>query len=465
MTNEPAELPKGTLTVGGVHNEIAAALRDRFNGEIWVVGEVSGKKQSANGHVYLDLVERRAPGGPVVATLKVSALRNDLGPIRAALQRVKGVQINDGVEVRIRGRLTTYAPQGSMQLQMTGIDPEWTLGRLAANKDELLRALAREGVLQRNKQRDVSPLPLRVALVTSHGSAAYHDFTKELELSGYSWQVLVHDTRVQGENAPELIAATLRAVGRRKGSSWEPDVVALIRGGGSRTDLQAFDAEAVARAIADLPYPVLTGIGHEIDRSVADEAAHTMFKTPTACAQALVTRVGETHRRSEQLHERIASTAQRQLGTAEAALQGASRAVGRISEARLQRAEERLQAGLMRISRAAEHRLAREEDRVEGAERRTQLSAPRQLVRAEERLEAAAALVAASDPDKLLRRGFSVTRTSEGALVRSAGDVEDESVLVTQLHEGSIVSKVHKDKGVPPVRKKPAGRAKEEKDE
>ena len=133
-------------------------------------------------------------------------------------------------------------------------------------------------------------MPLRIGLVTSAASVAYHDFLDELDASGFAFRVGVCDVRVQGANAPHRVVWALRRLARISSAL---DAVVLVRGGGSRADLAPFDSDDVARAIAAMPLPVLTGIGHEIDRSVADEVAHTASKTPTASAQVLVERVME----------------------------------------------------------------------------------------------------------------------------------------------------------------------------
>src|SRR5262249_31546231 len=153
-----------------------------------------------------------------------------------------------------------YAPTGKLTLKMRGLDPMYTLGQLAADRDRLLRRLVGEGLLDAQRRLPLPACPYRVGLVTSVGSAAWHDVTDELRRSGLRWQLVVCDTSVQGANAEYGIAGALRRLGRA-----EVDVIALVRGGGSRTDLATFDTEVVARAIAGLPVPVLTGLGHEID--------------------------------------------------------------------------------------------------------------------------------------------------------------------------------------------------------
>ena len=164
--------------------------------------------------------------------------------------------------------------------------------------------LAADGLLDRNARLTLAPVPLRVGLITSHGSAAYHDFVQELETSGYAWQVGVVDVRVQGAAASRRIVWALHELARL-----QVDVVVLVRGGGSRADLCPFDTEQVAREIAAMSVPVLTGVGHEVDRSVADEVAHTACKTPTACAQILVDQVRLFVRNLDHAAQRVGSRA------------------------------------------------------------------------------------------------------------------------------------------------------------
>src|SRR5262249_40009071 len=154
------------------------------------------------------------------------------------------------------------------------------------NREKVLRALAADHLLDVNGRVPMPLVPLRVGLITSRESAAYHDFVHELEVSGFGFVVSVVDVRVQGAAASRRIVWALNEL-----SNLDVDVVVLARGGGSRADLAPFDTEIVARAVAGMRVPVFTGVGHEVDRSVVDEVAHSACKTPTACAQTLVAHV------------------------------------------------------------------------------------------------------------------------------------------------------------------------------
>jgi len=425
---------------------------------VWVRGEVSQLRTSSNGHTYFSLVEKDVRRDAVKAVLSVALFRNDRAAVNRACKEA-GVRLGDGVEVRIRGRVDFYPPQGRLQLIMNGIDPVFTVGQMAADRARVLRALADEGLLRRNGEHVMTAVPLRVGLVTSGGSAAYHDFVHELEVSGYAFRVAHCHARVQGAAADRRIAYALRRL-----AGLDLDVVVLVRGGGARSDLSAFDTETVARTIAGMPVPVITGIGHEIDRTVADEVAHTYAKTPTAAAALLVGLVAGFDEDLRRIAHRVSARARagcgvaaQQIGTADARLRrvapAAVRRADRTLDARRGRIVDLARGGTRDASRAlaarergivvagrraahvASERLGVRSARVAPAARRTLRDADRDLVGVEAR-------VRALDPRRVLERGYSITKTADGRVVRTAADVDVGGMLVTEVAGGTIASTV-----------------------
>jgi exodeoxyribonuclease VII large subunit len=284
MAQEALFADEPTLRVGELAARLTRAVAAAFPGEVWVRGEVDGlKRPSTSGHVYFNLCERNSRRGPT-STVSVALYRTDRLRVERDLRQWPSFRLDDGLEVRVRGRVQ-YG-YGRIQLVITAIDPVHTLGRLAADRERVLRALASEGLLEANRGLRLGPVPLHVAVVTRAGSAACEDVLSELRASAVGFRLSLVDAQVQGTAAvPSMLRALTVAVRLR------PDVVLLVRGGGARTDLVTFDAEVVARTVCGLPVPVVTGIGHEVDWSVADEVAHVAFKTPTACAAGLVAEV------------------------------------------------------------------------------------------------------------------------------------------------------------------------------
>jgi len=453
--------PDPTYTVGELSDAIGRAVRVAFRDEVWVRGEIHDLSRPPSGHVYLTLVEEREDGSR--ASLPVMLSASNKVAVNRALTRAGGaVRIVDGTEVRIRGRLDWYGPRGQLQLRMTAIDPAYTLGQLEVARAELLARLRAEGLLDRQAALALPPVPLRVGLVTSRGSAAEADFLDELARSGFAFHVIAVDVRVQGTGAPRAIARGIASAAARA-----CDVLAVVRGGGARTDLAAFDQEVVARTIAACPTPVLTGVGHEIDRSVADEVAHQSAKTPTACAQLLVGLVADHLNRVEEAWSVIARLAQRDLATHETALRHHAARAERSTRACLATAEQTLQRHLVQLRRgalgataSAEQRLGRDLGRLTGAgrlqvrdaeatvaaaQRRLVARAPRALSDAERALATLESRVRSLDPARALARGWSITTTEDGRLVRDPADVTPGTRLVTRLAGGDLRSTVDPD--------------------
>ena len=347
------------------------------------------------------------------------------------------LQLADGLKVRIFGHLDFFAPSGQLGLKMSGIDPRFTLGELALQRDDVIRRLGAAGLLERNRRRLLAAAPLRVGVVTSMASAAYADFLHEIERSGLAFQLRVIDVRVQGEWAVTEVTQAVRTLGRHV----DLDAVVVIRGGGSRSELATFDDEAIATAIATAAVPVFTGLGHEIDRSVADEVAHTALKTPTACAAALVERVHAFRQRTEEVWTAIGHLAE--LGVQAAATDTATLAerirvqvVGAVdrSEERLAQRAGRVRLGASRVVERADARLAVAANAV----RRV----PLRLEPEVRHLDAVAERVRLLDPASTMARGWSITRTADGRTVRTAAELHPGDQIVTTFASGTARSRV-----------------------
>ena len=412
---EPSDgLP--TLSVEELSHLLKDGLATLFPEDLWVEGQVSNFHDARSGHAYFDLVEPSAvPGRAVAAKLSVALFKGARIGVDHTLAAAGELALANDLQLRIRARLDFYPPSGRLQLIMNGVDPAFTLGRLAAERERLLHALADEGLLRANRANPIPVPPLRVGLVTSIGSAAHADFSEEISRSGFPFTVLERDARVQGDGSAVDLAEALHMV-----ATHQPDVIALVRGGGSATDLAAFDAEVLARTIATLDVAVVTGIGHEVDRAVADEVAHTAFKTPTACAVAIVGQVAAFADAVADLQESIAQRA------------GASTA----------RSTDLLDDLAQRTARSATAVLDRRADRLDDLVGRLRRSPMATLDRQAERLAGVTDNLRALDPARILARGWSITRLADGTLVRSVTDTAVGDTLVTHVTGGTVTSTV-----------------------
>jgi exodeoxyribonuclease VII large subunit len=429
----PGDLqPEGTFTVSQLADVINARLRAGFDDGVWVRGEIQGWN-SRGPHAYFTLADDQAESKAVVQVAFFAPQRERL---RRLLERHQLV-LGDGMKVRIHGYLDFYAPTGRLTLKMGGIDPRFTLGDLAQQRDQVLRRLLAGGHLDRNKRNRLSPVPLRIGVVTSVGSAAWHDFENELRSSGVGFHLTVCDVRVQGDRAVAMVARGIELVALRA-----VDTVVVIRGGGARNELAVFDAEPIAMAIAAAAVPVLTGLGHEVDRSIADEVAHSSFKTPTACAQFLVQSARDYLARAERTYGLAVERARERLDGAEQRLGDRAHRIARRTHAAVGRAEEGLTSRAAALRRGSLRHLAAADRRVAVASSRLAVR-PQQLLAAEQRhVDALAARARSLDPVVMLGRGWTITRGGGGEILRSSSAVTAGEAIETQFADGRLRSTV-----------------------
>ena len=248
-------------------------------------GEISSGR--ARGSFYCELVETDA-AGKTIAKVSTVIFQSSLDRIRAKFQAADmELQLTDGTEIGLLCRLN-YSPLYGISLVGLDADPVFSLGLLELRKKQILARLTKEGLLEPNKRHKVPALPCRIGLITARSSAAYADFVRTLQASGFGFEILLADAFMQGPGTEGSVLAAFDAL-----EKLNPDVVCLVRGGGSRVDLSHLDNEAVARRIASLRVAVWTGIGHETDTSVLDHVAHRSFKTPTAVGEEIVQRFEE----------------------------------------------------------------------------------------------------------------------------------------------------------------------------
>lgn len=434
-----SELPAGTYTVSQFAWEMKGLLGDTYP-SVWIAGEVQRLRPAARGQIYFELVEK-GRGDRVQAKLDCVIWADDRPKVEAVL-REAGVELSEGVVLRCAGRPDFWPGGGRFQFVVSGVDPLFSLGALERRRRETLRALQAAGLLELNKRLPLAPAPLDIGLVTSEGSAAYHDFLHTLEQSGFGFRVVLVHAAVQGAAAEaeigrafELLKAFARDGGRL-------DAIALIRGGGSRADLATFDSRRVARAVAEADVPVICGVGHQIDVSISDLAAHTTCKTPTEAAELLVGRVGGAAYGVEETARVLARQARDVLRVAENRVSQVTHRFASPSRALLVTRAAHCRALERDLTRSAKRTLA-DAERLE-RERRTRLlrGAFLPVRRAARQMEAHRRLCEQLSPERTLARGFSLTRRADGRLVRSVGDVAPDAELLTRVRGGAIRSRV-----------------------
>ncbi len=446
------------LSITELYSRVDRTLRSAFPEEIWITGEIRSMKVLTRGHCFIDLIDPTNAWDASAPTLNVKCWSTQWRSVRSTLDRL-GIVLDAGMVVRARGDVQFYKARGTVDFILREIDTDALLGKVAAERARLVKALVDEKLFDRQRRLPLAVLPLRVGLVASPGTEGYNDFLGGLRGSGIAFDVTVAPTAVQGKGAPARVAAAISQLRA------EPlDLIVLVRGGGSKADLAAFDQERVARAIATSEIPIWTGIGHTGDQSVADEVANRAFITPTECGQELARMGAEFWRRVEDAAAVVARLARDEVIGADRLLASRQRAAATGARSQLDRhadglghrartlrsvARGQLDTHALRLGARSEvlagavGRVLRAEDETLRTRSRRLAPLPsRRLVAGDQRIGQWRRLLGAYDYQRQLERGYSVTRDASGRVVRSVTDVAEGSLLRTRITDGELVSTV-----------------------
>lgn len=431
-------------TVGELVRQIRGSLERHFN-QIIIEGEISNWRPAATRHCYFTLKDG-------AAQLSVVMFRRQASLIR--------FQPKDGDAVRLRGQLSVYESRGQMQLIAEWMEPRG-LGALLAAVRELKERLRREGLFDR--KRPLPAFPRCIGVVTSVRGAALRDIVKVCRRRHAAVNLLIYPASVQGPRCAVEVAAGVRWFSQH---AERADVVIVARGGGSWEDLHGFDDERVARAIAACSVPVIVGVGHATDSTIADATADVCAPTPSAAAEMVTAAQHRVEERVERLHGRLVRAGRYEMLRARQRVTrlGAEMVLRRVRDAierRSQRFDEldlRLNNALARRLRGASDRAFRGEARLrrndpamrlrEDARRLEALrlrlyGAGRTIVsRREGQLEHAGAKLNALSPVRVLERGYALVYGPDGRLLRSSADVREGEKIAARLHQGSLQATV-----------------------
>jgi exodeoxyribonuclease VII large subunit len=423
------------FTVAEITRAVRAVLEGAFAGEVWVEGEVSNYRKQSSGHQYFTLKD---------ADSQLSCVLFARGVWR------KQIPLEDGMQIRARGRLTVYEARGQYQLNVQAVEPAGA-GLLQAKFEALKRKLQAEGLFDPARKKPLPPFPATVALVTSPSGAALRDVLTIFSRRAPWIRLIVSPVRVQGEGAAEEIAAAIAEC-----AAWpslglpQPDVILVGRGGGSTEDLWEFNEEIVARAIAASPIPIVSAVGHEIDFTICDFAADLRAATPSAAAELIAPDRGELQHRLSQWTARLQRETQNTLDTATQRLDLVGEAMIRATRQRF--ADLRLWLG-ERAASLREHR----PDQIIRLRRETLANTAAQLAqrfahafqRRRERLERLGGHLRLLSPEATLQRGYSITTAADGALVTAPAQLRPGDRIKTQTTGGSFAATVLPDQAPP----------------
>ncbi len=405
---------------------------------VWVRGVITQINEKARV-VYLSIADFEEGNVNPLATVPLYCYSAKFAAIRAKVENYpQPFTLKEQLKVSFLIKADLYIPYGKLQAQILDIDPVYTLGELALTKSAILKRLALEGLLEKNKSLTLADVPIRVGLITGEGTAAYKDFTTKLAESPFNFKVKTAYAKMQGTDTEPTILAALEELAKDS----ELDVACIIRGGGSKTDLNFFDSEALCRAVANYPLPVFTGIGHEIDRSLLDEVAYQSCITPTDTAKRLIDRVADSWNQMLSLAQGIALQTKDLVTSFKQELTYTGNALQQKVNALLQREAMKLTLYKGNMQKDLQFIFRGEQDRIDRNSEGLHQGTRKILDLEKSKFNLMELRVKNADPETTLSKGYTLTLDANGKFVRNKSQLKAGDTLTTRFKDGNVISVV-----------------------
>ncbi len=449
------------ITLYELNNRIKQVLKQEFKESVWITAEITEIQLNHSGHCYLQLADKREAVESIVATARGTIWAFTFRTLRPYFETMTGRSLSKGMKVMLNVEVVYHELYGC-SLNVRDIDPTYTVGDLERKRREILGQLEEEGIINMNRELEFPLLPKTIAVISSPTAAGFGDFMNQLERNpyGFRFHVKLFPAIMQGDKATESVIAALDRIYAYENLF---DVVVIIRGGGSQTDLGCFDSYDMAANVAQFPLPVIAGIGHERDETIVDRVAHLRVKTPTAAAAYLIELFQEQesglvalrHDFMTGIQDVLSQERNRQLlvvsefkRSVQIVLSGnvtrmklLFRHVEHASEIYIrnrlyyfEQLKNRLNSKIALLSEKQKSRI----QLVSGVVRQR---IQHILTAYGRRLDLAENTVKLADPGKVLARGYSITRLN-GKAIKNAVVLKSGDCLETELAEGIVKSEV-----------------------
>lgn len=427
----------------------------------WVIAEISEIKENYSGHCYLELVEKDPDDINIRARIRAVIWSSRYGFLKSFFEDLTGETLHSGIKILVKARIEYHEIYG-LSLVITDIDPSFTVGELAVKRQQILRKLEEEGVINMNKELGFPLVPQKIAVVSSRNAAGYIDFLKHLANNpfGYGFHVRLFETPMQGTDTEPGVISALDKIAEEVSSF---DVVAIIRGGGSQTDLSWFDNYNIAFHITQFPLPVITGIGHEKDMSVTDLVAHIALKTPTAVADFLIEGMRAADEHISDLSNRITEISRQVIEKNAWLLESFGIKLIPLARTLISELKEQLsgviielvnsgkgfilKAGMLpaghmaRIMSASISLLGSQATELKNIKENLVNASRMLLDNMKKKTESAENSLKILDPRNVLKRGYTITSLN-GKILRSGNQLKTNDLITTRFSDGSVKSRV-----------------------
>jgi len=404
-----------SLTLLDLQRLVRATLESRFDRPVWLNAEISELKVNRSGHCYLNLVEKGEGSATPRAEARAVIWRSTYAAISAKFERATGAKLSAGISIMVSVMVTYHEVYG-FSLQILDINTDYSLGEVERRRRQTIEQLKADGVWDMNHELRITPPALRIAIVSSATAAGYRDFVMEISRSPYRFELTLFESLMQGDAAEESVLRAMYAIAEREE---EFDIVAILRGGGSTSDLALFDSYAIASHVAQFPLPVFAGIGHDKDTSVVDMVAHTTCKTPTAVATTLIEMADNEMARIEYYAQTLRDGVVARINGERLAIEQVSSQLSRSCVVMLSGLQHRLDILEESITSEARHMVGSQQ----------------------QRLEAIDEIIASHNPRNILSRGFAIVRDAEGRAI-NIDTIEPGASVNIEISGGELMADI-----------------------
>ena len=450
-----------SLTLFELNNQVKSGIKEILPGNYWVTGEVSELNINQSGHCYLELIEKKEDSEQIIARAKATIWAFTFRMLRPYFESVTGQRFSSGMKIMVQVSIEFHEVYG-YSLNIKDIEPNFTIGDLSRKRLEIIQRLQDEGVFHLNKDLELPLVPQRIAVISSETAAGYGDFVDQLSGNkfGYKFSVQLFQAYMQGVEAEDSIISALEKVFAEIDQF---DVVVIIRGGGSQADLNCFNSYWLCYHITQFPMPVITGIGHERDETIADMVAHTSLKTPTAVAEFIIDSVSEFDAYLDQMNSQVADIATSKLQDWQDEIEYLSHSITSLVKLRmsqenqtiqnlnvmtqkllkgyLQKNYQRLENVQDQIRQMALHCVQNNRLHLASIQKEFVMLLKSNLKDVRMYLEKMESTVQLLDTVHILKRGYTLTY-HKGKIVKSPSNLKPGDMLETRWSDGKAISSV-----------------------
>jgi exodeoxyribonuclease VII large subunit len=432
-----------------------------FPGMYWVVAEISEISENSAGHCYMELIEKNADENNIRARIRAVIWSKKYSFLKSLFENATGESLKEGFKVLLNVTVEYHEVYG-LSLVVNDIDPAFTIGEMAIRRQLIIKKLEDEGVFSMNKELDFPLVPKRIAVISSKSAAGYSDFLKHLEINsyGYTFHTSLFDSSMQGSETERSVIDAMDRIAEHIDFF---DVVVIIRGGGSQTDLSWFDNYNIAFHITQFPLPVLTGIGHEKDITVADMVAFQSVKTPTAAADYIINTVQDTENHIDEIAISISELSLSRVNASRTMLDEIKLKLINTSLLNISEEKKRLSVVIITLVSSGKELLIREE--IAPARLRSRLvsgaragiaeynykfekfvpdlikHSRKRIKHSSDYIENLNASLTILNPESVLKRGYTITSIN-GRVIKSSGDLKNGDNIETIFSDGTVKSRI-----------------------